>query len=245
LRVDVAAGLDVQPDLAAQGVARVATRRGSSVCPDQVAITKARRRALLIPLLPQRDSRTSQSRGSFASLRSHGRRRSEHHPIGHREAATPSHARSLDRGVSLPIHPSMFRKPGRAVGQSAEFSGAPVSMRVPIRERWRAPRFQFVHGPASDRRALPSGRKLGVCRSYSSVEHFCGERSTFGPPNVLGAFKNTWKPALNTSKARRVPVSSVSRSAADATASIRYRPNCQQHDGRAELKILGIVTETH
>jgi len=69
LRVDVAAGLDVQPDLAAQGVARVATRRGSSVCPDQVAITKARRRALLIPLLPQRESRTSQSRGSFASLK--------------------------------------------------------------------------------------------------------------------------------------------------------------------------------
>jgi hypothetical protein len=28
-----------------------------------------------------------------------------------------------------------------------------------------------------------------VCRSYSPIEHFCGERTTFGPPNVLRAFK--------------------------------------------------------
>ena len=183
----------------AQGVGRIATRRGSSVCPDQVAITKARRRALLIPLLPQRESRTSQSRGSFASHRSHGRPRSEHHPIGHREAATPSHARSLDGG--------------------RQFADAPVYVSETWPRPWANPQnflvrpfpcespFASAGGPRASnsftvRRVtgepLPSGRKLGVCRSYSSVEHFCGERGTFGPPNVLGAFKNTWKPALNT-----------------------------------------------
>src|SRR5262249_45164031 len=133
-------------------VVPAATRRGSSVCPDQVEcarrlgpqdrvggqvllrpftklIANSQGGALVEPSWEFRRPQVAWSSviGAPSDWTSRG-------PL---PLHTPAHSMG---GVSLPIHRLCFGNLDEAVGQSAEFSGAPVSMRVPIRERWRAPR---------------------------------------------------------------------------------------------------------